>query len=77
MCRGIERLLSMRPDELNRNWVPGETLIDLMAENAKHGVFGQLDPAPPGTPLLVVEEERIRVDHLPALGRRIRKAVEV
>lgn len=35
----IEALLSMRPDERNRNWEPGETLVELMLENAAHGVL--------------------------------------
>lgn len=34
----IERILVLRPDPNTRNWLPGETLKDLEAENAAHGV---------------------------------------
>jgi len=34
----IERLLMMRPDPIARNWFPGETLADLLAENIRHGI---------------------------------------
>jgi hypothetical protein len=34
----IERMLLLRPDAANRNWQPGETVADLVAENAAHGV---------------------------------------
>jgi hypothetical protein len=33
----IEAVLSVRPEE-NRNWVPGETVDDLLVENAAHGL---------------------------------------
>lgn len=36
--REIEKILSMRPDPITRNWVPGESLFDLIAENLAHGV---------------------------------------
>lgn len=35
----IEVLLSMRPDETTRNWLPGETLSDLLMENGAHGIL--------------------------------------
>jgi hypothetical protein len=35
----IEMLLEMRPANKVRNWVPGETLENLIAENAVHGVL--------------------------------------
>lgn len=38
----IERLLAMRPVPETRNWWPGETLTDLLAENIAHGLI------PPG-----------------------------
>lgn len=43
----IEALLNLRPLQVNRNWVPGETLADLHIENLEHGVFDPrlLDPA--------------------------------
>jgi hypothetical protein len=77
MVAGVERLLSMRPNVATRNWEPGETLIDLMVENGKHGVFDPISTAelPPGTSLLNVEEGRIVTDILPALPDRIRRAV--
>jgi len=67
---GVERLLSMRPDPNTRNWSAGETLHDLMRENAEHGIFTH--PAledgthVPGRELLVVADDRIVVDILPA-----------
>jgi hypothetical protein len=36
---GIEALLAMRPARKNRNWLPGETLQELLAENAAHNVL--------------------------------------
>jgi hypothetical protein len=62
MVYGIERLLLMRPDPLNQNWLPGETLQDLAWENGAHGVFTDI---PAGMDQLVIEPERIRVDTLP------------
>ncbi len=35
----IEALLLMRPVERTRNWLPGETLETLLAENAAHDVL--------------------------------------
>lgn len=35
----VEVLLAMRPDAKTRNWVPGETLNDLLADNTTHGVL--------------------------------------
>jgi hypothetical protein len=34
----ITRLLEQRPRRANRNWVPGETVKDLQAENVQHGI---------------------------------------
>lgn len=36
---GIEVILAMRPDPNTRNWEPGETLDDLLADNAIHGLI--------------------------------------
>lgn len=36
---GIEVLLAMRPETRTRNWRAGETLADLVAENAAHNVL--------------------------------------
>lgn len=71
MIYGIERLLGMRVDFTKRNWLPGETLIDLVTENAQHGVFDEL---PGGFDLgqFVVEDHRIRVDTLPITSRRLK-----
>ncbi len=35
--QAIETILGMRPLAINRNWSPGETLEDLLGENAAHG----------------------------------------
>lgn len=35
--QGIEAILSFRPDPATRNWEPGETLEQLLAENVAHG----------------------------------------
>jgi hypothetical protein len=70
---GVERLLSLRPDPANRNWLPGETLTDLLAENALHGIgIPALEPGG----VLAVEGDRIvqgahaltAAGPLPALG---------
>jgi hypothetical protein len=77
MVNGVERLLMMRPDPSTRNWFPGETLGDLMMENGAHGIFDHLGhlAVTPGVSLFTVEEERIRVDNLPALKPRIRQEI--
>jgi len=75
---GIERLLMLRPDEQTRNWHPGESLHDLLAENLEHGALGLDGPAElVGGRLLQIDDERIVVDNLPATraltapGRRL------
>jgi hypothetical protein len=73
-CHGIVRLLMMRPDPQNRNWMPGETLIDLMVENGQHGIFDGFTREP-GTAALVVDDMSIRIDNLPALTTHSPKAV--
>lgn len=76
---GVERLLMMRPDPSTRNWVPGETLHDLMFENGAHGIFDNLEQhgviAEPGTSLLSVDDQGIRADRLPALKPRVRQEI--
>ena len=69
MTYGIERLLLMRPLPLNQNWNPGETLIDLMTENAVHGIYADV----PGE--LSVDSERIRMDTLPLTQLREFRAI--
>jgi len=59
---GIEILLSMRPAEWNRNWLPGETLEDLLVENVAHGIFPpavELEPGGPSRVLLRTAGDRI------------------
>lgn len=78
MVKGVERLLMMRPDPSTRNWVPGETLHDLMFENAEHGVLD--DPrfgvdAAPGDSLMILDDGGIRVDNLSALKPRVRQEI--
>lgn len=70
MRYGIERLLLMRPDSTKQNWLPGETLTDLMAENGAHGIFDFPDGYDMASTALVVDNERIRVDTLPSTRRR-------
>ena len=75
----IERILMMRPHPKNRNWVPGESLHDLMFENGQHGHFDlpELTPEDAGTILFSVDDVRITVDRLPAaLGSQQRFAIE-
>jgi len=60
----ITLLLSMRPVERTRNWLPGETLADLMCENAAHGLippeWEQLADASGGSlPLLETRDGRL------------------
>jgi hypothetical protein len=72
MRAGVERLLMMRPAAVNRNWLPGETLIELVKENAEHGLYDNLAErgveAEPGDTLFVIDGDRIRFDSLPALA---------
>lgn len=81
MVYGVERILMMRPDPSTRNWFPGETLNDLVWENGEHGIFDNLEqlnlPVKPGDMLFAVEENRIRVDHLPVLKPRIRQQIGI
>lgn len=35
----IERLLAQRPLRVNRNWMPGEPVLDLVAENVMNGLM--------------------------------------
>jgi hypothetical protein len=70
MVHGVERLLLMRPSPANQNWQPGETLLDLMVENAEHGIYTFPEGYELAATALVVEAERIRMDTLPATHRR-------
>jgi hypothetical protein len=58
----IMALLGLRPDVRNRNWVHGETLDDLLAENAAHGILPPLPELPAGSnPLLMLTVEGLVV----------------
>ncbi len=65
----VERLLAMRPDVTTRNWEPGETLHDLLAENMAHGVMPL--PLDGGGTLLTILGDRIIRDALPAAHTRV------
>lgn len=74
----IERLLLMRPRVEWQSWEPGETLTDLMKENALLGVFDPLKllEFDPGQSLLSVDNEGIAADMLPITNRPEFKALE-
>lgn len=61
----VERLLLMRPDVTTRNWLPGETLHDLLAENVEHGI----GPTEPGQEIAILDD-CITLDTLPASTAR-------
>jgi hypothetical protein len=64
--RGVERLLMMRPLQHTRNWFPGETLHDLLAENVEHDI----GPTEEGQHLMIVDD-LIELDTLPKPVRRL------
>jgi hypothetical protein len=68
MVEGVQRLLLMRPNRRNQNWVPGEALTDLMWENGQHGVFDRYTSD--ATVPLSVTDDAIRTDLLPVLNPR-------
>ena len=73
MVMSIERLLLMRPIPYTQNWMPGETVADLMKENAEHGVFDPvkvLADGNPGVALLSVGDLSISTDLLPVTRQR-------
>lgn len=70
----IERLLMQRPNVVTRNWEPGETVRDLMVENAAHGIYSGIDAAP-GDLVFSVDDGGIRVDKLPQVAGRPLRAV--
>lgn len=77
----VERLLMMRPNPFTRNWVPGETLENLMLENGAHGIFDGMPETEPGAVKFSVIDHSgdgwIKVDNLPALAKpRIRKRID-
>lgn len=59
MRKGILALLALRPDVANRNWLPHETLHDLLIENADHGIgVPVLEPEREGR-ILTIGDDRI------------------
>lgn len=42
--RAIQHVLSLRPVPATRNWLPGELVRDLVAENVAHGVQSVREP---------------------------------
>jgi hypothetical protein len=63
MVDGVQRLLLMRPHPQNRNWLPDETLHDLLQQNMEHGVMN-VEGLEPGVVLEIVGD-RISMDALP------------
>jgi hypothetical protein len=53
----LERVLLARPSKVTRNWQPGESLFDLIAENAAHGIVpaAALEPGWDGWLLRLVD----------------------
>lgn len=79
LVHSIERLLLMRPLPYTQNWMPGETVADLMRENAEHGVFNPaevLAEGNPGVNLLSVDDDGIRRDLLPVTRQREFRSIE-
>lgn len=72
----------MRPNPVNRNWLPGETLHDLIWENGTHGIYDDLEQlsldVSPGDVLFGVTDTEIQTDRLPQLvSPPHRRAVDV
>jgi hypothetical protein len=61
----IERLLGMRPLAQSRNWQPGETLHDLLAENVAHGIGPDVGES------MTIIGDKITADTLPAARGRL------
>jgi hypothetical protein len=75
--RAIEAILGMRPVRRTQNWLPGELLEDLLAENAEHGCLPpeMLTAAPGERPILLRTADQVAVggllhQQLEAAGRR-------
>lgn len=67
----IATVLAMRPHPKTRNWVPGETLEDLVLENLAHGVVPPAWLTLGGGPRLVLTNDRITTGRLPAVPRAL------
>ncbi len=61
----IETLLLMRPDVTNRNWLPGETVQQLLTENAIHDVIPAAMLVEAGC-ILETRDERVTAGRLVA-----------
>jgi hypothetical protein len=70
MVAGIGRILLMRPHRKNQNWLPGETLQDLMQENAEHGILTMHAAALEPGPVYGIQDDRLIFDALPTLNPR-------
>lgn len=72
----IERVLMMRPARRNRNWLPGEDLLDLVRENLEHGIpVGDPDALTPGV-VLQLTGDRIVYAQPAVTGRPIFRELE-
>jgi hypothetical protein len=65
MVAGVERLLTLRPHYKNRNWLPEETLHDLLVENAEHGVLIAAAAELPAGSAMLIQGDTIMEDALP------------
>lgn len=75
--QAIEAILGMRPIRRTQNWLPGETIEDLLGENASHGCLPpeMLTAAPGDRPILARTADQVVVggllhQQLEAAGRR-------
>lgn len=50
----VMALLGLRPQVITRNWDPGETLDDLLAENAAHDILPPMDALPGSKPAVML-----------------------
>lgn len=69
LVESVERLLLMRPNRKNQNWLPTETLADLIHDNAAHGVFTRHAVDGFGA-MFKTLDNRIVFDPLPTLNPR-------
>lgn len=74
----IVGVLMLRPDPFTRDWLPGESLMDLINQNLMHGIHptrAELEAAKARAgdrPLLLVEDDRIvHADPVFGITRRV------
>jgi hypothetical protein len=60
----VERILMERPNPRNRNWLPGETVFTLLAENIAHGIYPPASIEAMNTPIDKSRREAFRVEDL-------------